>query len=78
MPVASTGWLIRPETNADCCDCVASLGVESAPALQPGALGENRCVCASGALASSDVILGEDQVVKLKDLLPHPYDEVRK
>jgi cytidine deaminase len=27
-------------------------------------------------LTTTDVILGENQVVKLKDLLPHPYDEV--
>jgi len=27
-------------------------------------------------LESTEVILGEDQVVKLKDLLPHPYHEV--
>jgi len=27
-------------------------------------------------LASTDVILGEGYVVKLKDLLPHPYNEV--
>jgi cytidine deaminase len=27
-------------------------------------------------LATTDVILGEDSVVKLKDLLPHPYHEV--
>ena len=27
-------------------------------------------------LANTDVILGEDCTVKLKDLLPHPYDEV--
>ncbi|HPD42374.1 MAG TPA: cytidine deaminase [Anaerolineae bacterium] len=25
---------------------------------------------------NTEVILGEDRVVKLKDLLPHPYDEV--
>ena len=27
-------------------------------------------------LANTEVILGENKVVKLKDLLPHPYDEV--
>jgi cytidine deaminase len=27
-------------------------------------------------LETTDVILGENSVVKLKDLLPHPYDEV--
>jgi cytidine deaminase len=27
-------------------------------------------------LSTTDVILGENHVVKLKDLLPHPYDEV--
>ncbi len=27
-------------------------------------------------LTSTDVILSENSVVKLKDLLPHPYDEV--
>jgi len=27
-------------------------------------------------LACTDVILGENKVVKLKELLPHPYDEV--
>jgi len=26
--------------------------------------------------ANTDVILGENKVVKLKELLPHPYDEV--
>jgi cytidine deaminase len=29
-------------------------------------------------LANTDVILGEEKTVKLKDLLPHPYDEVWK
>lgn len=29
-----------------------------------------------GNLNSTDVILGESSVVKLKDLLPHPYHEV--
>ena len=29
-------------------------------------------------LATTDVILGENHVVKLKDLLPHTYDEVWK
>jgi len=29
-------------------------------------------------LTTTDVILGENSVVKLKDLLPHPYDEVWK
>ena len=27
---------------------------------------------------STEVILGEDEIVKLKDLLPHPYHEVWK
>lgn len=27
-------------------------------------------------LACTDVVLGEDSVVKLQELLPHPYDEV--
>jgi cytidine deaminase len=27
-------------------------------------------------LANTDVILGEEKTVKLKELLPHPYDEV--
>jgi cytidine deaminase len=27
-------------------------------------------------LSTTDVILGENRIVKLKDLLPHPYDEV--
>ncbi len=27
-------------------------------------------------LASTEVILGENHIVKLQDLLPHPYDEV--
>ena len=30
----------------------------------------------SANLANTEVILGENKVVKLKELLPHPYDEV--
>src|SRR5690242_3782322 len=30
----------------------------------------------AGNLANTDVILGENQVVKLSELLPHPYHEV--
>ena len=30
----------------------------------------------SSNLTNTEVILGENKVVKLKELLPHPYDEV--
>jgi cytidine deaminase len=37
---------------------------------------EFMCQIDSTNFAHTDVILGEDRVVKLKELLPHPFDEV--